>query len=133
MSADRIFVWHMATLTGDGTGQGPAYVLDNDYELPGIVRLYARRAPGYNSLRVDIKADGVSIFNSAVRGQLASVPSIQKGRNIEEEWDSFRDTILRLDKFTVLTCDVLDSGGAGDITVMLELAKADSDGAPTLS
>ena len=39
--ADRIFVWSIDTITGDGTSQGPAYVLDQDYALPGVVRLYA--------------------------------------------------------------------------------------------
>lgn len=131
--ASRILIWHLEELTGDGTSQGPVYILDKDYALPGVVRLYAKRPPGYDSLRVDIKADGVSIFEDAVRTGKASVPSIQKGRNIEERWDSFRDTLRRLDRYTLLTCDVLDSGGAGGITVALELEDAESSGSPTLS
>lgn len=127
--ADRYFVWHINRMEGSGTNQGPAYVLDRDYALPGKVRLYARNAPGYSSLRVDIKADGVSLFEAAVGNYPSSVPSIQKGRNIEEEWDSFKDSLRRIDRYAVLTCDVLDSGGAGDITVTLELDAAESEGA----
>lgn len=123
---DRIFVWHFDSLTGDGTGQGPAFILDQDYALPGVVRLHAKRAAGYDSLQVDIKADGVSIFPAG------SVPSIQKGRTIEEHWDSFLDTIRRLDRYSVLTCDVLDTGGASGITIALELEAAASEGAYTL-
>ena len=126
---DRIFIWHLDELTGDGTNQGPSYVLDQDYALPGVVRLYAKRAAGKDSLRVDIKADGVSIFEAAIGNGLASVPSIQKGRQIEENWDSFKDTIRRLDRYAVLTLDVLDSGGASGITVSLELDAAASGGA----
>lgn len=131
--ADRIFVWSLDTISGDGTGQGPSYVLDQDYALPGKVRLYAKRAPGYNSLRVDIKADGVSIFNAAIRSASASVPSLQKGQQLEEDWDSFLDSIRRLDRYSVLTCDVLDSGGASGITVSLELEAAVSSGAEQAS
>lgn|SRR3990167_693140 len=131
--ADRIMTWHIAGLIGDGVSQGPAYVLDKDYALPGVVRLYAQRAPGYDSLRVDIKADGVSLFEDAIGARPASVPSLQKGRSIEEHWDSFRDSLRRVDRFSVITCDVLDSGGAADITVSLELDEADSEGAYQLN
>lgn len=121
--ADRTFVWHMDTLTGDGTNQGPSYILDQDYALPGMVRLYAKRAAGNDDLRVDIKANGVSIFEAG-RG-----PMLQKGRQLEEEYDSFLDTIRRLDRYSVLTCDVTNSGGASGITVSLELDAAESEGA----
>lgn len=117
--ADRILTWYLETLTGDGTNQGPSYVLDQSY-TPNSVRVHAKRAPGYDSLRVDIKADGISIFPAAIRAGVAGVPSVQKGSQLEDHWDSFADAPT-LAEFTVVTLDVLDSGGASGITVTLEL------------
>ncbi len=117
----RILTWHIPSIVGDGTGQGAVYYLDKDYE-PVAVRIYARTAPNGGDLQIDIKDDGVSIFENyglLTRGN--------KSTDWGEDFDLNSEKML-MAQGSWITLDIPESGGAGDISVSLELISlADTD------
>ncbi len=110
--ADRILTWYVDEVVGDGTHQGPTFILDRDYDLPGIVRIYAGDVPDANVLQVDIKDDGVSLFTSK--------PTVHKKQHSQDWWENFDDSLHFMEKYSLISLDVT-SGGAKKITVQLEL------------
>ena len=115
--SDRVLTWFIGAVEGDGTSQGPSYVLDDDYE-PVACFLIGKQAADKNGVEVDIKADGVSIFDTR--------PTLDQGETNNEAFgDDFTGASGHLGEDSVVTLDVL-TGGAG-ITVSLELDRLESD------
>lgn len=111
--ADRILVWHLESMERDGVEQGPAYYMEQDY-TPTALRVLARRAPdAAGGLAVDIKDDGVSI--------LARTSRLAKGDTSEEDAEEFPLNPSTIVKGSIVTLDIVASGGAHGITVQLEL------------
>ena len=125
--ADRVLTWHVENHTGDDTEEGPVFIMDRDYDLTNaVVRVYAKIPPGNAPMRVDILDDGVSIFESRY-------PTLQKGRQLLEEWDDFKDPTStndadRIARFSAVSLKFLEPSGAKGITITLELNVADGDG-----
>ena len=111
----RHLVWHIESLIGDNTSLGPVYTLDREY-YPRCVRIHCKVAPG-GDMRVDIKDDGVSIFNS--------LPRVTKGSQDELGEDSFKNPAL-LAKYSLVTLDIPTYATAGT-TVTLELTSDEED------
>lgn len=113
--ADRILNWYIEEVLGDGTNQGPSFYLENNYSLPAEVRVYAGKSPDSTDLQIDIKDDGVSLFTN--------LPTLQKGANGLDWWEDFNDDLTLMAKYSLITLDITQSGGAKKITVQLELNK----------
>jgi len=60
----RILNWYLPEVVGDGTNQGVSYCLEQSYALPAVVRIRAHSVPRGEDLKVDIRADGESIFGT---------------------------------------------------------------------
>ncbi len=112
--SDRILTWYIEGISGDGTRQGPTFTLDEDYGLPGIVKIHATQAPDADDLIVDIKDDGTSIFTKQ--------PRLQKGHTTDW-WEEFNFSLSKMEKDSLVSLDVVQSGGAKRLTVQLELNK----------
>ena len=114
--ATRYLEWYVDNITGDGTFQGMVHCVDMDYTLTHAkVRIHAKQAPDAGVMSVDIKDDGVSIFDGS------RYPNLQKGRQSEEDWDAFSTTASRIEQFSYVSLDILNSAGAKGISVTLEL------------
>jgi len=119
--ADRIMVWHIETVIGDGTNQGPTFIADKDYS-PHVVRVHAKRAPDAGVLEFDIKDDGVSIFP-------LDRPYLRIGSNTEEVAEDWPETTATIARYSLVSLDLVDcGGGAHGITVQLELIADEDDG-----
>jgi len=92
----------------------PAYYIDRDMEM-AAVRVHARTAPMAGDFVFDIKANGVSIFNTN--------PALPKGQAIDEMAENF--AVSGLDEGNWVTFDVVTPGGAKNTTVILELNYCD--------
>lgn len=114
--ADRILTWYIPEVVGDGTRQGPTFCMERDYH-PQHVRIYAADAPDADNLEVDIKDDGVSICTNK--------PVLLKGQKSEEMGEDFStnaDNVI--EKYSWVSLDISQSGGAKKITVQLEVTEA---------
>jgi len=129
--AARILTWYLDEVTGDGTNQGPAYCMDTGYALPAKVRIHAQRVPKGQDLIIDIKEDGTSIFGTYT-SKLDATPvgrvttdsyraSLVDGSTSEENAENFAPNKTRLQQYSWITLDVIQSGGAKKISVQLEL------------
>lgn len=116
--ADRILTWYIDTLVGDHTTQGPVHTLDQAYS-PVACRVNVKRAPDAGDLEFDIKADGVSIFET--------LPRLKEGETSEdvaEDWGiNGGEEIAR---YSLISLDLTPNGASG-ITVQLELVAADDE------
>ena len=110
--ASRVLVWHLETPERDGTEQGPAYYMERDY-TPTALRLLARQAPDGGPLIVNLKDDGVSI--------LARTSRLEKGDEADPDAEVFPLNPGTIAEGSVVTLDIVSSGGAKGITVQLEL------------
>jgi hypothetical protein len=129
--ADRVLIWHIPDVPYPPSV--PAYYLDADY-TKGAVRIFAETAPYGKDLKIDILADGVSIFNDSSSWDAGdankgwTVPrlpdtsvSLLQGENYEENAADF--TNESLDEGTWMRLSVVDLAGAKNVTVQLELNK----------
>ena len=113
--ADRILTWFIDQPLDGNQAQGPVHCLGTGYSLrDAVVRIHAQKAPDSGVMTVDIQDDGISIFGSRL-------PSLQKTRTQEEEWDDFDDSLSRMDRFSFISLIFNNSAGAKGITVSLEL------------
>ena len=111
----KSLTWNLVGQVNEGARQGPVYRLEADYEF-GAVYLYAGTAPTGRNLIVDIKKDGVSIFDTLK-------PSLGIGA-IEDYYAAPLNTLTSLAEGSVLTLDVsaVGNGEPGrDVTVQLDL------------
>lgn len=111
--ADRILVWYLEGIIGDGLEQGPIYYADQDYRPIGL-RVMVKRAPDSSDLTFNIKDDGASILYQNSR--------LGKGGVTEEDADNFPQNQTDIREGSLISLDVT-SGGAKGITVQLELEK----------
>ncbi len=112
--SDKTLVWYLEEIQRDGTRQGPTFILDEDYGLPGVVKIHAAGAPDADDLIIDIKDDGVSVFTKQ--------PRLQK-THTSDEWEEFNFSLSKMEKDSLISLDVVQSGGAKRVTVQLELDK----------
>ena len=108
----RILNWHFS-----GDLDMPAFYAERDYE-PTNIRLYARNAPS-GTCKVDIRDDGVSI--------LADYAKLEGSDNLEEDAEDFPAIHPLIEKGSIITCHIIETGGAGDVSVQLELESADGE------
>ena len=106
--ADRILTFFFPD--SPNPPSAPAYYIDRDMEK-AAVRVYAQTAPMAGDFIFDIKATGVSIFNSN--------PSLPRTQNIEEAAEDFIPGDFS--EGDLVTCNIVQSGGAKNVTVQLEL------------
>lgn len=109
--ADRILVWYLDQIVGDGTEQGPTYYADQDY-TPVALRVMVKRSPDAGALTCDIKDDGVTILRRRAR--------LEKGDVSEPDAEEFPTNPAQIAEGSLITLDVTSSGASG-ITVQLEL------------
>ena len=109
--AKRYLVWYLPETTRDGTRQGPTFYVDEDSEMLGL-RVYAGLAPDTTNMTFDIKADDTSILDGYA--------SLTKG---EYESDLAGDFVngAVIEAGSWVSLDMVDNGGAKEITVTLEL------------
>ena len=112
--SDRVLTWFVEGIDRDGTTQGPTFTLDQDYGLPGRVNLQAGQAPDADDVIIDIKDDGVSIFTRQ--------PRLKKGHT-SDWWEEFNFALSKMEKDSLVSLDVVQSGGVKRLTVELELDK----------
>ena len=115
----RILVWSLYQLHGDSQAQGPAYYAERDYE-PDACRLYARVAPSGGDLKIDIRADGTSIFTS-------NYAALNKGGNLEEHAEDYQTTEPVIAAGSIVTFHVIETNGASEITCQLEMDSLDDE------
>jgi len=132
---DRFIVWHIPYIPY--LPSLPAFYLGADYSK-GAVRIYAETPPQGNDLKVDILADGVSIFNDHA-SQLAWIgdhepapphtPDTSVGLSIGETTDTEAADFTNgdLTEGTWMTLSVVDLASARNVTVQLELIKLSED------
>lgn len=116
--ADRILVWHSNRLTMTPTSYGPTYYLEKSY-APKAVRLHCNVAPHLGDLKVDIKDDGVSIFTDYAR--------LPWGDSHEPDAEDFLEALPPMAEGSLITCEIVETNGAGGVTVQLELETLDED------
>ena len=109
--ADRILVWYLEGVIGDGTEQGPAYYMDRDY-VPDALRVMAKRVADADDFTADIKDDGVSILSRRAR--------MLKGAKTEVDAEEFPSPPVLIEAGSLITLDVTSAGAKG-ITIQLEL------------
>lgn len=129
--ADRVLTWHLVKQMGNENQVGPAYYMESDYH-PHAVRIHAGAAPQLGDARFDIKADGVSIFNShydmpfpeagdSTVHEPDTTIFLPLGEQEEEAAEDFRtDPIVR---GSWVTCHVASSQKASDMSIHLELER----------
>lgn len=111
--ADRILTWYVDQPEAGSVSQGQIFCLDQDYQLPAVVRFYAKSAPDAADLVLDIKDDGVSIFTNK--------PTLQKGQSGQDWWEDFDPSLHNMEKYSWVSLEFSQTGGAKGITVQLEL------------
>ena len=112
--AQRILTWRV---NGIGETLGEVYYMERDY-IPLHVRIYSRIAPVKGDLEVDIKDDGETIFGDyAILGQ---------GENGTAMAEDFLTDIV-LEEGSWVSLDIVDTGGANEFTVHLELESLTED------
>jgi hypothetical protein len=115
--ADRILVWYVDKNTGNGTNEGPSFIMDRDY-VPYVVRTHAKNAPDAGNMEITINDDGASIFSSPV-----FLPQNENTEEVVEDWVENATTI---EKYSLVTLD-LNPNGAQGITVQLELDAVENE------
>lgn len=111
--ADRVLTWHREGVSADNVRIGPTYYLEAEYE-PVAVRIHAENAPSDDAAVFDIKADGVSIFNSTI--------ALAKGQTTDEAADDFKAGLI-LSVGSWLHCQLLSTSGGRNFTIQLELER----------
>lgn len=106
--ADRILSWFKE---GTGLANG-RHFLDRDYE-PKRVRIYAETTPVGGDLKIDIKDDGTSIMSSGY----AILGRTENSTNMAGDFVQG----VTIAQGSWLSMEVVETNGANDITVQLEL------------
>ena len=115
----RILVWSVFQPHGYQTAQGPAYYAEHDYE-PDACRLYAQIAPSGGNLKVDIRADGTSIFTT-------NYAALNKGGNLEEHAEDYPTPAPLIAEGSVVTFHIIALNGAAELTCQLEMESLDEE------
>lgn len=107
----RILNWFFS-----GNPDMPAFYVSKDSNPEGL-RVYAPNAPGAAECQIDIRADGVSI--------LSHYAKLGGQQHLEEMAGTFATKSIA--EGAVVTCHVIDTGGANNISVQLELESLSED------
>ena len=110
--ADRILVWYVENIVGDGVESGPTFYVEKDY-TPSALRVMLKRTADAADFQFDILDDGVSIMNS-LRGR------VRKGDASDPDADNFPFGGGRIVEGSLVSLNLTPSGAKG-ITVQLEL------------
>jgi len=108
--ADRILTWNISNASRVENTVGEVYRLDKDY-VPKKLWLDTKTVSVLKSAVIDIKDDGISIFDD-------TKPILQKTAS-NEEWELFSNTLTLMEKDSLITLDIVQSGT--DLMVSLEL------------
>jgi len=108
----RILNWHF-----NGNDDAQAFIAERDYQ-PGSVRIYAVNAPSNGDCKIDIRDDGTTIF--------ADYAKLPAGDNTELDAEDYSGEQV-ISQGSVITCHVIETNGAGVISVQLELESADEE------
>lgn len=108
----RYLTWHIDHRRGGDASQGPLYYADHDY-TPGAFRILARQVPA-TELRVDIRDDGVSIFN-------LGYAELTRGETLEENAEDYPAEVAVIAEGSVISLHVVRTGEADDFTCELEV------------
>lgn len=114
--ARRVLTWFIESpgfVTGDTVAGVPSYILDDKYEAIRVV-LHAQQAPGVGGAVIDIKADGVSLFDTS---NYPTLPNASTTHFTE----SFAKTLNKLSMDTVVTVHIRSGSTGKGLTVSLEL------------
>lgn len=111
----RYLIWHIphGLARGGDASQGPVFYADHDY-TPEAFRLYAQRAPEGGDLKVDIRADGVSIFSS-------EYATLNRGGNLEEHAEDYPAAEPSIAEGSAISFHIIEKAGAEGITGQLEI------------
>lgn len=102
----RILNWYFS-----GNENMIAYYAEQDYS-PVNIRLYAKDAPGAEC-KVDIRDDGVSI--------LSDYAMLGGQQTLEELAGNFPHNNSTIEEGSVITCHIIDPGGAGGLSIQFEM------------
>jgi len=135
----KVYRWY--TEGSHDQENGGAYYVERDLDSVGAVRIHARQAPDKDDLKIDIKADGVSIFETIeyikenfVYGETSTFEkptyttgiTLVKGENKEDSAENFDSGVFPIKAGAWLTMEI-ESNGAKGITVQLELVSGTED------
>ena len=129
---NRIVTWHIPY---PGAPLERFY-MERDY-TPEKLRILAEQAPSVDC-EVDIRDDGTTIFadrglrptsKSASRstGTTKTTAVLPKGQTLEEAADDFPTNGTTIAAGSVLTCHEIEMGGAGNVTIQLELESLEDE------
>jgi hypothetical protein len=133
--ADRILTWFFPAIPFPPSA--PAYYVENDMDLSNV-RIHALKAPTLGDCKIDIFADGVSIFNNntpvtrrdgtsrSVAGTPDTTVKLPQHQTSEALAEDFSRT--GIDAGTWVTCELVLPNGARNITVQLELNRLAEEG-----
>lgn len=105
----RILNWFF-----NGQPEMTAYYAEQGYS-PENIRLYSSAAPG-RTCKVDIRDDGVSI--------LSHYAELSGQETLEDLAGVFSST--GIDEGSVITCHIIDAGGASNLSIQLELEPSET-------
>ena len=112
----KSLTWHIEPVV-DGSGKGPSYRLEADYEVSRVWAKLSKGAAGI--VQFDINDDGTSIFS------VSTAFSIPVGHTEDEQTHSLTLATLREDSVIPLDIDEASDLGAGaSLTVQLDLIES---------
>src|SRR3990172_7292738 len=103
----RIINWQF-----NGNSDMVVYYAERDYS-PENIRLYSPNAPGKGVCQVDIRDDGVSILDDYAK--------LSGEQTLEELAGNFADNKPTIEEGSIITCHIVDPGGAGSVSIQLEM------------
>lgn len=134
---NRLLVFHLHETSGNQARMAPsAYYIEADYE-PVSIRLYAEVAPTRDA-KFDIYDDGVSVFSdrgmesvSKTTGVISTLGAgtyitLPANTNSDEMAEDFNDNTIEVGSWVY--CNLIDSGGGKNFTVIFELRPLSEDG-----
>jgi len=102
----RHLTWHIPESPYGEGSQGPAYFIEQEYDLLGI-QIHAENAPDGDNLQIDVLEDGMSI--------LRSYATLTEGSHNEEAADRFVSDVLS--KGSWVTMEVKKMANAKNVTI----------------
>lgn len=107
----RTLVWYVEQIVGDGTEQGPVFIVERDY-TPAALRVNVKKAPDAGDMTFTVRDDGASILTRSAR--------VLKNTEAESAADDWGTAPAVIAEGSLVSLDIVANGAKG-ITVELDL------------